>query len=283
MEIQLLFFYSSLTQNQQTVKSRCSTTSQRQIRQKFPDVASFHDDLQYIEKAAAGIVKISFKLSFSLFLSLFSFFLTILFLCFSSYIFFLVHFVVIRHTLYTDFQSLWMFDCIFKHSWSFSYLYYLHTDKFSKLKAIQLINYEKQVYVDNKLNLLKTVWFCSITYFPVTPAQIYSELVLSGSINIWLKTHIRDKRVCGMETSQCISNPQIILLRYIAECGLSGSNGSNGSNGLSDLPWTPSMSTCLLSPLYSHSVKRCIEWTWGSHHWNASLRAADLLMTIVSL
>ena len=35
--------------------------------------------------------------------------------------------------------------------------------------------------------------------------------------------------------------------------------------------------TCLLNQLYSHSAKRCMERNWGSHHWNSSLCAADLL------
>ena len=37
------------------------------------------------------------------------------------------------------------------------------------------------------------------------------------------------------------------------------------------------------SPLNSHSAKRRMERNWGSHHWNASLCAADSLMMIVSL
>ena len=35
--------------------------------------------------------------------------------------------------------------------------------------------------------------------------------------------------------------------------------------------------------LYSHSAKRRMERNWGSHHGNASLRAADSLVTIVNL
>ena len=35
--------------------------------------------------------------------------------------------------------------------------------------------------------------------------------------------------------------------------------------------------------LYSHSVRRRMERNWGSHHWNASLCAADSLMAIVIL
>ena len=31
----------------------------------------------------------------------------------------------------------------------------------------------------------------------------------------YLVFHIHGKRVCGMETSQCIADPRIILLRYI--------------------------------------------------------------------
>ena len=37
---------------------------------------------------------------------------------------------------------------------------------------------------------------------------------------------------------------------------------------------------CPLNPLFSHSAREGMERNWGSHHWNASLCAADSLMTI---
>ena len=105
-----------------------------------------------------------------------------------------------------------------------------------------------------------------------------------------LKTHIRDKWVCGMDTSKYIVDPQFIMLRYIAECGLSVSNGQVHTLKIwmvaSDQALDPMQAVfaCPLSPLYSHSVTRRMERHWGSHHWNASLRAADsLLMMIVTL
>ena len=57
------------------------------------------------------------------------------------------------------------------------------------------------------------------------------------------------------------------------------------SDHASDLPWTPrhAVFACPTILLYSHSAKRCMERNWGSHHGNASLRAADSLVTIVSL
>ena len=76
--------------------------------------------------------------------------------------------------------------------------------------------------------------------------------------------------------------PDFILLHCIAECGLNGSNGQVHKLQIwtvtLDLPWT-----CPLNPLYSRSAKWHVERNWGSHHWNASLRATDSLMTIQSL
>ena len=113
--------------------------------------------------------------------------------------------------------------------------------------------------------------------------------IISFSERSMLKTHIHDKRVCHTETSQCITDPQIILLSFIAACRLSGSNGQARDLSI----WTvgrlrpclgpQAVYASLLSPLYSHSAKRLVERNWGNHHWNASLHAADSLITIVSL
>ena len=57
-----------------------------------------------------------------------------------------------------------------------------------------------------------------------------------------LKTHIHDKWVHGTETKISSPIPDFTSLRYIAECGLSGSNGQVHNFKIwtvaSDLPWT---------------------------------------------
>ena len=89
-----------------------------------------------------------------------------------------------------------------------------------------------------------------------------------------LKTHIRDKWVCVMETSQCIADPRTILLRYIAECELGGSSGqvhkSKNLNGcLGPCLGPQAVFAFMFSLLYLHSAKWHMERNWGSHHWNA--------------
>ena len=86
-----------------------------------------------------------------------------------------------------------------------------------------------------------------------------------------LKTRIRDKGVCLTETSQCIADPQIILLCYMAECGLSGSEGQAHNLKILNVRLSPcrgpqAVFACPLSSLYSHSAKRRMERNWGSHH-----------------
>ena len=60
----------------------------------------------------------------------------------------------------------------------------------------------------------------------------------------FLKTQIHDNWVCSTETNCLSPIPDIILLHYIIECGLSGSNGQVHNLKIwtvtSDLPWTPS-------------------------------------------
>ena len=83
------------------------------------------------------------------------------------------------------------------------------------------------------------------------------------------------------------ADPQIILLHYITECGLSGSNGQAHNFKI----WTVASGhaldpkLCLLAHWACSicSVKWHMERNWRSHHWNTSLCAADMLMTIVSL
>ena len=41
--------------------------------------------------------------------------------------------------------------------------------------------------------------------------------------------------------------------------------------------------TCLLNLLYLYSAKRRVERIWGNQHQNASLRAADSLLTSVKI
>ena len=93
-----------------------------------------------------------------------------------------------------------------------------------------------------------------------------------------------------MEINRTSLIPDFILVRYIAECGLSGSNGLQASARFDKFERVPPI--CLgpqatfalpLRPLCSLSAIWRMERNWGSHHSNASLRAADALMTIASL
>ena len=102
------------------------------------------------------------------------------------------------------------------------------------------------------------------------------------------KTYICDKWICSTENSRSTPITDSILLHYYsAECGLSGSNVETHNLKVwtvtSDLPWTLSRVCLPIEPLYSHSAKRRMERNWGDQHWNASLLAADLVMTSESL
>ena len=104
-----------------------------------------------------------------------------------------------------------------------------------------------------------------------------------------LKTHISDKWVCGTETSQCIADPRInfvTLYRWmrIERVQRASAQFENLNCRLGPCLVVPqAVFACLLSPLYSHSAKRCVERNWRRRHWNASLPAADSLMMIVIL
>ena len=104
--------------------------------------------------------------------------------------------------------------------------------------------------------------------------EMYRLLILP------LKTYICNNWVCGTETDISLMIPDFILL-------LSGPTGKrtiwklNGCLGpaVDPIPCSLALWTC--------SIRIQQDGAWkgigGSHHWNASLRAADSLMTIVSL
>ena len=103
------------------------------------------------------------------------------------------------------------------------------------------------------------------------------------SVQVNLKAYIRDKRVCGTETSG--ATPITIPFHYAISLNADWA----GRTGICTIwKFERSPQICLgpqamfawpLNPLYSHSAKLCLERNWGNQHWNASLHAADSLMT----
>ena len=93
--------------------------------------------------------------------------------------------------------------------------------------------------------------------------------------------------VCGTETNSSSPIPDFKFHYAILLIDWAGPTSKRTIWKSEQLPQTclgsQAVFACPLSPLCSHSARRHMERNWGSHHWNASLRAADLLMTIVSL
>ena len=133
----------------------------------------------------------------------------------------------------------------------------------TKCNAMYLMALMNLLGIDDDIDKSKLRWRTQLSDYS------WSKLLLT--------THICDKLVCGMETNGSTAI-YFILLRYIAECGLSGSNRQENNLKIWMVALDPK--PCSLAPinlLYSHSAKT------AHHHWNASLHAADTQMTIVSL
>ena len=111
----------------------------------------------------------------------------------------------------------------------------------------------------------------------------------NGNIcKIQLKASIREKWVCSTEINMVRRRCPVSFCYAISlNANWAGPTGKHTIWQFQRSPQTclgpQAMVACLLNLLYSHSAKRHMERNCGSHHWNASLCAADSLMTTKSL
>ena len=125
----------------------------------------------------------------------------------------------------------------------------MHFSPFSNKNAIKLIFYWFRIKYD-------FFFFFPFSFLTSTCHKLKSEL--KGCMPAYLVFHIHDKRVCGLETSQCIADPRIILLRYIHWMRIERVQRASAQfedlNGcLGPCLGPQAVSACLLSQLFAFS------------------------------